>query len=214
MGSLFAAMYSKTNNDESCELKKCHFESKESHSGTKITPYSVQEKFKMIFEFGTITYFSDAVFRFVVVLGLKYNKLWVQIFGIILTVIVSTFLQTTLMILMPIYRYNTAGLQVCEDENDKGERLEVPCNAFVYITILVSLVWIASCCTSFAFNKNDYSKEFGYSTRGVADDGEGEEELGSDVGSPRQDRHDMLPSLPRRDAAESVSRRSSALNRD
>lgn len=64
----------------------------------------------MIFLFGIITYFSDAVFRFVVVLGLKYNRLWVQISGIILTVIVSTFLQTTLMILMPIYRYNTAGI--------------------------------------------------------------------------------------------------------
>ena len=114
----------------------------------------------MIFEFGIITYFCDAVFRFVIVLGLINNKLWVQVFGIILTVIVSTFLQTTLMILMPIYRYNTAGLQIC----DAG-KLEVPCNAFIYITIIVALVWVASCCTSFAFNKNDYSKEFGYSTR-------------------------------------------------
>ena len=35
---------------------------------------------------------------------------------------------------------------------------------------LVSLVWIASCCTSFAFNKNDYSKEFGYSTRAVQEE--------------------------------------------
>ena len=178
MGSLFAAMFAKTHNDPGCDLEDpednkrkqdsgCYFWSNKNHERTD---YSVQEKFEMIFKFGTITYFSDAVFRFVVVLGLKYNKLWVQISGIILTVIVSTFLQTTLMILMPIYRYNTAGLQICDDETDSGkDKLEVPCNAFIYITVLVSLVWVASCCTSFAFNKNDYSKEFGYSTRGVAD---------------------------------------------
>ena len=77
------------------------------------TEYSVQDKFDSIFEFGIFTYFFDVMFRFIVVLGLKYNKLWVQITGIIATVFVSTFLQTTLMILMPIYRYNTAGLQVC-----------------------------------------------------------------------------------------------------
>ena len=71
----------------------------------------------MIFKFGIVTYFCDAVFRFVIVLGLKHNKLWVQVFGIILTVIVSTFFQTTLMILMPIYRFNTAGLQICEDSD-------------------------------------------------------------------------------------------------
>ena len=68
------------------------------------------------------------------------------------------------MILMPIYRYNTAGIQICDSPDEK---LSVPCNGFLYITILVSLVWVASCCTSFAFNKNDYSKEFGYSTRAV-----------------------------------------------
>ena len=77
--------------------------------------------------------------------------------------IVSTFLQTTLMILMPIYRYNTAGIQIC----DEKELLQTPCNAFVFLFVLVTIVWIASCCTSFAFNKNDYSKEFGYSTRAV-----------------------------------------------
>ena len=92
------------------------------------------------------------------------------------------------MILMPIYRYNTAGLQICDDENDSGiNKLEVPCNAFIYITVLVSLVWVASCCTSFAFNKNDYSKEFGYSTRGVADQngdgGDGADNSDDEVGS-------------------------------
>ena len=165
MGSLFAALYAKTARDDSCLNLGCNFKSPVIG---KISPdYSVQDKFKMIFLFGIITYFADAVFRFVVVLGLKFNKLWVQIFGIILTVIVSTFLQTTLMILMPIYRYNTAGIQICDGE---GEKLEMPCNAFPYLIIVVSLVWVASCCTSFAFNKNDYSKEFGYSTRASHDD--------------------------------------------
>ena len=74
------------------------------------------------------------------------------------------------MILMPIYRYNTAGLQICDPEKEPGVVLQMPCNAFPYVIVLVVVVWIASCCTSFAFNKNDYSKEFGYSTRAVQED--------------------------------------------
>ena len=70
---------------------------------------------------------------------------------------------------MPIYRYNTAGIQICDDEDLEGNKvkLQVPCNSFRWVIAIVVIVWVASCCTSFAFNKNDYSKEFGYSTRGV-----------------------------------------------
>ena len=32
--------------------------------------------------------------------------------------------------------------------------------------ILVAIVWVLSCCTSFAFNKNDFKREFGYLTQG------------------------------------------------
>ena len=187
MGTLFSFMYSSTANDEACDDKTCEttgiyegclFQKSAQIGSCETTQYSVQNKFEAIFEFGIFTYFADAIFRFIVVLGLKYNQLWVQIAGIVLTVIVSTFLQTTLMILMPIYRYNTAGIQICEKDV-----LDTPCNAFVYITVLVSLVWVASCCTSFAFNKNDYSKEFGYSTRAVAE----EHDSASDMtGSPPQ----------------------------
>ena len=82
---------------------------------------------------------------------------------------------------MPIYRYNTAGIQICNDVEFE-DKLVMPCNAFLYVTILVSLVWVASCCTSFAFNKNDYSKEFGYSTRAVHED----QDSASDNASPRR----------------------------
>merc|ERR1712060_577115 len=164
MGAIFSVMYAKTNRDEGCnhgDGDACFFRKQKPLGKEEITTYSVQNKFEAIFLFGIATYFADALFRFIVVLGLHYNRLCVQITGIILTVIVSTFLQTTLMILMPIYRYNTAGIQICDND-----QLESPCHWFLSLTILVSLVWVASCCTSFAFNKNDYSKEFGYSTRG------------------------------------------------
>ena len=52
------------------------------------------------------------------------------------------------------------------------------------ITILVSLVWVASCCTSFAFNKNDYSKEFGYSTRAVAENDDRDSGASDGAASP------------------------------
>ncbi len=94
MGSFFSAMYSKTANDSSCEAdndRGCYFK-KQDYPKEPLSDYSVQDKFQTIFAFGIFTYFADAVFRFIVVLGLLYNKLWIQIFGIILTVIVSTFL--------------------------------------------------------------------------------------------------------------------------
>ena len=122
MGTLFSVMYSETANYGDCnnadddiviikeEYRGCFFVKETTTGKEELTEYSVQNKFEAIFEFGIFTYFADAIFRFIVVLGLKYNQLWVQIAGIVLTVIVSTFLQTTLMILMPIYRYNTAGI--------------------------------------------------------------------------------------------------------
>ena len=71
MGSLFAALYAKTAHDDGCDDKGCNF----TKSGIDEAPtdYSVQSKFEAIFTFGIVTYFSDAVFRFIVVLGLKYN---------------------------------------------------------------------------------------------------------------------------------------------
>ena len=44
--------------------------------------------------------------------------------------------------------------------------------------IVVAIVWVLSCCTSFAFNKNDFKREFGYLTQGrnVGDAGAGNRE--------------------------------------
>ena len=103
MGTLFSVMYSSTANDEACDddrtcdaleggYQGCYFQKQGQKGDCEHTDYSVQNKFEAIFEFGIFTYFADAIFRFIVVLGLKYNQLWVQIAGIVLTVIVSTFL--------------------------------------------------------------------------------------------------------------------------
>ena len=75
MGSLFTALYVKTANDDGCDDSGCNFyKTMAVPVGKKErTDYSVQQKFEAIFEFGIITYFADAIFRFIVVLGLKYN---------------------------------------------------------------------------------------------------------------------------------------------
>ena len=73
MGSLFTALYVKTANDDGCDDSGCNFYKTMPFGDTERTDYSVQEKFEAIFEFGIITYFADAIFRFIVVLGLKYN---------------------------------------------------------------------------------------------------------------------------------------------
>ena len=86
------------------------------------------------------------------------------------------------MILMPIYRYNTAGIQICDDDTDK---LTMPCNSFLPVICIVIVVWVASCCTSFAFNKNDYSKEFGYSTRAVQENVDNVDEASDNDASPK-----------------------------
>ena len=75
MGSLFAVMYSLTSNDPGClkdQGQACNFY-KTAYKSDKVTDYSVQDKFSAIFEFGIATYFADAIFRLIVVMGLKYN---------------------------------------------------------------------------------------------------------------------------------------------
>ena len=73
MGSLFTALYMKTANDDGCDDSGCNFYKTKPSGAKERTDYSVQQKFEAIFEFGIITYFADAIFRFIVVLGLKYN---------------------------------------------------------------------------------------------------------------------------------------------
>ena len=73
MGSLFAALFATTANDEACDDKGCNFKKSPFTLYPEATDYSVQSKFESIFIFGIVTYFADAIFRFIVVLGLKYN---------------------------------------------------------------------------------------------------------------------------------------------
>ena len=72
-----------------------------------------------------------------------------------------------MLIIMPIYRYNTAGL-ACAEESDSNPNpiLLTEGTKISHMLILVAIVWVLSCCTSFAFNKNDFKREFGYLTQG------------------------------------------------
>ena len=72
--------------------------------------YNVTLRFKTVFYTGFITYLLDAICRFIIVGGLYAGRIYWQFAGVFGTVVVSTFFQTTMLIIMPIYRYNTAGL--------------------------------------------------------------------------------------------------------
>ena len=120
---------------------------------------------------GFFTYLSDAICRFVIVGGLYCGRIYVQFAGVFGTVVVSTFAQTTMLIIMPIYRYNTAGLACAEwTETSDGKHIGTEPLLYnegkkiSYLLIVVIIVWVLSCCTSFAFNKNDFKREFGYLT--------------------------------------------------
>ena len=114
---------------------------------------------------GFFTYLSDAICRFVIVGGLYCGRIYVQFAGVFGTVVVSTFAQTTMLIIMPIYRYNTAGLACAEKTDATPEPLLYNEGKKIsYLLIVVIIVWVLSCCTSFAFNKNDFKREFGYLT--------------------------------------------------
>ena len=129
--------------------------------------YDVTLRFKTVFYTGFITYLLDAICRFIIVGGLYAGRIYWQFAGVFGTVVVSTFLQTTMLIIMPIYRYNTAGLRCASatDDNPNPILLE-PGNKISNMLIVVAIVWVLSCCTSFAFNKNDFKREFGYLTQG------------------------------------------------
>ena len=78
------------------------------------------KRFRTVFYVGFVTYLLDAICRFVIVAGLYAGRIYVQFTGVFGTVVVSTFFQTTMLIIMPIYRYNTAGL-ACAERSDTNE---------------------------------------------------------------------------------------------
>ena len=121
----------------------------------------------MVFFVGFFTYLSDAICRLVIVVGLYFGRIYIQFAGVFGTVVVSTFAQTTMLIIMPIYRYNTAGLRCAEkSDTNPDPMLYNEGRAISQLLIVVIIVWVLSCCTSFAFNKNDFKREFGYLTQG------------------------------------------------
>ena len=126
-------------------------------------------RFETVFYVGFVTYMLDAICRFIIVGGLYAGRIYWQFAGVFGTVVVSTFFQTTMLIIMPIYRYNTAGLACAEPSDNPNAPIPILEKSGAHISnmlIVVAIVWVLSCCTSFAFNKNDFKREFGYLTQG------------------------------------------------
>ena len=57
----------------------------------------------------------DVLCRIVIVYGLFKRSIWFQIAGVVGTILVSTFGTTALLVLIPVYRYNAAGSECCEN---------------------------------------------------------------------------------------------------
>ena len=73
------------------------------------TPYNVTKRFKVIFLFGLITYLVDAVFRIIIVIGLSFKLIYVQLAGLVGANSLSAIAQTALIIVLPIYKDNFVG---------------------------------------------------------------------------------------------------------
>ena len=67
-----------------------------------------------------------------------------------------------MLIIIPIFRNNAAG-RACAGP---GKPLEAEGGFIQLMFVNVTIVWFFSCCTAFAFNKNDFKREFTYETLG------------------------------------------------
>ena len=69
----------------------------------------VTDKFKNLLLLSGFVYMIDAIFRVIIVFGLKKKSIWHQITGVLGTIIISTFCITALLVVTPVYRFNAAG---------------------------------------------------------------------------------------------------------
>lgn len=74
------------------------------------TLYNTTERFEFIFYAGFVTYLMDFMARSVVVFGLFFNNFKLQLGGVFATITVSTTAQTALIIMIPVFRWNYAGI--------------------------------------------------------------------------------------------------------
>ena len=82
--------------------------------------YMVNNHFHKLFLTGFFTYLLDAIFRLIIAIGIWTSKFPVQLAGVTGTVLVATCGQTGLLLIIPIFRYNSAGIACSE----VGEPLE------------------------------------------------------------------------------------------
>ena len=85
------------------------------------TPFNVATRFKTVFWLGFVTYLVDGVFRIVIVYGLCRRFIYLQLVGAIGANAISSVGQTALLIVMPVYKNNQAGIACTEP----GKPLEV-----------------------------------------------------------------------------------------
>ena len=88
----------------------------------------VSGAFRKIFMTSGFVYLVDALCRLVIVYGLLRKSIWYQIGGVIGTIIVSTFATTALLVLIPVYRYNAAGSQCCDQDTWGAESIPSYCS--------------------------------------------------------------------------------------
>ena len=68
-----------------------------------------------------------------------------QVVGVSLTIMIATSLQTCLLVLIPIFRYDTAGIYCVEKD---GQLHEVGTWISNLLYIILAL-WLLNCCSSF-----------------------------------------------------------------
>ena len=91
-------------------ISDCYFPCLNEPHCNDATPFNVAIRFKAIFWLGFVTYLVDAVFRLVIVIGLSRRMIYLQLVGAIGANAISAIGQTSLLIVMPIYKNNAAGI--------------------------------------------------------------------------------------------------------
>lgn len=111
---------------------------------------NVKEDFRTLFISSGFVYLADVIARCFIVYGLCKRSIWLQIGGVVGTIIVSTFATTALLVLIPVYRYNAAGTDCCiYDKNDIDRSY---CDYMTAMLWIMFFIWFLSCFTSFAIN--------------------------------------------------------------
>jgi hypothetical protein len=136
-------------------LPVCEFPKRPDILPTPLDNYNLQRRYEIIFLSGFLIYFIAAASHSLIVAGLIMRKFWLQLVGVSIAVLNATMGQTALIMMIPVFRWNSAGIH-CAETTLKPQGIWIA-NMFA-VTIIA---WVFSCCAVWGINQSDAQKQFG-----------------------------------------------------